>query len=877
MGYYSETGAYPCKACERGTTTKGRGASTCEKGGDNDGDGNDNKDEKARCPEGTEWVEDDKAKGCRALCKLGTYSKTGAWPCRKCPSGTMTKTPGSSECVEDPSLDPTKDEKPCPEGHSRVTYGRMSKCLPECKAGEYSRTGAVPCRNCPEGYKTDGAGATTCVKETGSGGEEDKKDCPEGTKYVTEDERGSGCRPECRPGSYSSTGLYPCKRCPAGSYTKESGAKECTEYPKTCPEGTKKITKGDMTKCVRECAMGYYSETGAYPCKACERGFSTYKVGSQSCVRSDGDNRPGLNNNDPKSCPEGTEWVRDSKTDGCRPLCRLGWYNKSTGAWPCRKCPSGTTTETPGSIACVEDAYLDPKDGYTKEECHKGYARVVIGWDTSSKCMRECEMGEFSRSGVVPCKPCKAGYSTRGPGATTCIKDAPSFAEKGGSSFHLDKYGGKGDAEAGKSAKSGEAYGARRLNRASVSRRLYIAPDAGSGEDIPNEDKQCAEGTIWKERTADHPAGCKPQCRPGTYSANGIYPCHSCKVGYTTKSWGERECRRQNEMDKGCPEGMKWFADDNGDGFCIKDVVCPRTYYSADGSTPCKACPEGTTTYTVGAKYCSDKGNQHSDDDSSTDDATDDAHDDDSAANQGDSGPTKCPFGTMWVEAGRVKGCRPLCKLGYYSQVGAAPCTACSSGKTTDYVGATSCIEEDPSESCRRGEKRVILGRSAVCRAECSKNTWSETGVAPCTPCTDGFTTEGSGATTCIKALPGGDPDKECPAGTKYIEKTVDDKPERGCIPLCDVDYYSATGTYPCSRCGHGTTTHAKGAIGEDSCVAKGEGHGVEKCPEGMKWIVDRGNGICIKKELCPRRFYSSDGYVPCSRCEFGTTSKLHG
>ena len=91
---------------------------------DKENNDNDNKDDKKECPEGTEWVEDDKAKGCRALCKLGWYNKdTGAWPCRKCPSGTTTETPGSSECVEDPSLDPAKHKtEPCPEGQMRVSY-----------------------------------------------------------------------------------------------------------------------------------------------------------------------------------------------------------------------------------------------------------------------------------------------------------------------------------------------------------------------------------------------------------------------------------------------------------------------------------------------------------------------------------------------------------------------------------------------------------------------------------------------------------------------------------------------------------------------------------------------------------------------------------
>ena len=239
-GYYSKTGVYPCKACERGYTTMERGATECMKSDDKNKNSDDNNtDDKKECPEGTEWIEDDKAKEAAALCaSFGWYNKdTGAWPCRKCPSGTTTETPGSSECVEDPSLDPTKNTEECKPGETRVSYGKRSKCLPECKVGEYSRTGAVPCRNCPEGYKTDGPGATTCINESGSGSDEDKKmDCPQGTKYVTGDEDGSGCRPECRPGSYSSTGLYPCTRCEEGTYTKESGATRVLSILRSAPK-----------------------------------------------------------------------------------------------------------------------------------------------------------------------------------------------------------------------------------------------------------------------------------------------------------------------------------------------------------------------------------------------------------------------------------------------------------------------------------------------------------------------------------------------------------------------------------------------------------------------------------------------------------------
>ena len=217
------------------------------------------------------------------------------------------------------------------------------------KVGEYLALALCPAATAPRDTRQMAPGATTCINESGSGSDEDKKmDCPQGTKYVTGDEDGSGCRPECRPGSYSSTGLYPCTRCEEGTYTKESGATACTDYPKECSEGYKlTTTEGTMTECKRECAKGYYSKTGVYPCKACERGYTTMERGATECMKSDDKNKNSDDNNtdDKKECPEGTEWIEDDKAKGCRPLCKLGWYNKDTGAWPCTQVPQWNYNE----------------------------------------------------------------------------------------------------------------------------------------------------------------------------------------------------------------------------------------------------------------------------------------------------------------------------------------------------------------------------------------------------------------------------------------------------------------------------------------------------------------------------------------------------
>ena len=156
-------------------------------------------------------------------------------------------------------------------GETRVSYGKRSKCLPECKVGEYSRTGAVPAATAPRDTRQMAPAlppATKIQDLIWSFTKIMRETAPRAPSTSLETKYGSGCRPECRPGSYSSTGLYPCTRCEEGTYTKESGATACTKYPKECSEGYKlTTTEGTMTECKRECAKGYYSKTGVYPAR----------------------------------------------------------------------------------------------------------------------------------------------------------------------------------------------------------------------------------------------------------------------------------------------------------------------------------------------------------------------------------------------------------------------------------------------------------------------------------------------------------------------------------------------------------------------------------------------------------------------------------
>ncbi|XP_053321831.1 sushi, von Willebrand factor type A, EGF and pentraxin domain-containing protein 1 [Spea bombifrons] len=107
------------------------------------------------CPVGTytEYLHSKHPKECRAQCKPGTYSSNGLETCESCPHGTYQPTFGSRFCTS------------CPKGMSTVKRGSVdvSECGVPCHAGEFSRTGLVPCYPCPRDYYQPEPGKSYCL------------------------------------------------------------------------------------------------------------------------------------------------------------------------------------------------------------------------------------------------------------------------------------------------------------------------------------------------------------------------------------------------------------------------------------------------------------------------------------------------------------------------------------------------------------------------------------------------------------------------------------------------------------------------------------------------------------------------------------------
>ncbi|KAM9329386.1 sushi, von Willebrand factor type A, EGF and pentraxin domain-containing protein 1 [Gastrophryne carolinensis] len=107
------------------------------------------------CPAGTytEYLHSKRLSECKAQCKPGTYSLNGLEICESCPLGTYQPVMGSKFCVS------------CPKGMSTVKRGsvNISECGVPCHAGEFSRTGLVPCYPCPRDYYQPEAGKSYCL------------------------------------------------------------------------------------------------------------------------------------------------------------------------------------------------------------------------------------------------------------------------------------------------------------------------------------------------------------------------------------------------------------------------------------------------------------------------------------------------------------------------------------------------------------------------------------------------------------------------------------------------------------------------------------------------------------------------------------------
>ncbi|XP_043100359.1 signal peptide, CUB and EGF-like domain-containing protein 2 isoform X6 [Puntigrus tetrazona] len=148
-------------------------------------------------------------------CSVGTYYDGEQGRCFLCPPGTYQDEEGQVSC----------DVCPGPEGRGipRTPGARnISECGGQCRPGQFSHDGFVPCLSCPQGTYQPEVGRTSCFPCGGSlttkyDGSVSFQDCE--TKV------------QCSPGHYYNTSTHRCIRCPIGTYQMEFGQNYCIACP----------------------------------------------------------------------------------------------------------------------------------------------------------------------------------------------------------------------------------------------------------------------------------------------------------------------------------------------------------------------------------------------------------------------------------------------------------------------------------------------------------------------------------------------------------------------------------------------------------------------------------------------------------------------
>jgi len=299
-------------------------------------------------------------------------------------------------------------------------------------------------------------------------------------------------------------------------------------------------------------------------------------------------------------------------------------------------CPQGTFSPTPASN--VSECKPCPAGFMTRGtgsmeciRCNPGY------YEIDRKTCVGCPMGTFSHTGVASpeeCTPCPAGMVTRSTGNTECQRC-------GAGTYEVDR---KNCVNCPQGTFS--PIGVKDVSECQTCPAGQYTQYTGS-----KECQKCGPGTYELDRRTC--VGC-PQ---GTYSLVGVTKpseCKPCPAGFMTRSTGNTDCIRCNpgyyESERknclGCPQGTFSLIGVAGPSEC---TPCPPGMITRSaGNTECQRCQGGT--YEVERKNC-----------------------------------VNCPAGTFApLGVADVSECEP-CAPGYYTSYGGSKeCMRCEAGTYED-------------------------------------------------------------------------------------------------------------------------------------------------------------------------------------------------
>ena len=247
-----------------------------------------------------------------------------------------------------------------------------------CKPGSVgARNGTMPCNLCFEGKYQPDSQQIECLS------------CGE---HENTTQRGSNsstlCLKECKPGTYSATGLEPCYDCGLGTYQPSWASRSC----ESCQNGLGTNSVGSVfaTECVSVC--GDYRKSSAeecddgnkYPGDGCSDQCvieASYRCDAVNGQRSScnkvvcGDNKIETSND--RAILEQCDDNNTDDGDGCSSSCSI------EAGWAC----------TPGKcskVICGDGNRQDSADGMVKEACDDGNDASNDG------CSSTCQIEENS-------------------------------------------------------------------------------------------------------------------------------------------------------------------------------------------------------------------------------------------------------------------------------------------------------------------------------------------------------------------------------------------------------------------------------------------------------------------------------------------------
>ncbi|KAK2180165.1 hypothetical protein NP493_454g00003 [Ridgeia piscesae] len=505
-------------------------------------------------------------------------------------------------------------------------------------------------------------------------------------------------------------------------------------------------------------------------------------------------------------CAEGTYY----KSGLCEP-CPVGQYQDQPKQTTCKSCRTDFTTENTGTVS--------PDLCYKK--CSVGQYYDL----TTSRC-QPCVKGFYQdEEAQFTCKPCPVTKSTDGTGSISqaqCIDLCQDGTEAGAGGSCQDcprgEYRRLGFEPECTKCPTGWITPAKK----SVSKSDCTVPDCQPGEKISGQNctkcprVHCRAG---QEEDPSNPGQCR-SCPKGYYKEDDKpEPCKQCKAGNTTEneaSTSADDCRI-----KKCPAGKQPKSDQSD---C---ELCPRgTYQPEAGEAKCISCSPRKSTKKAGAlkesdceAYCKD--GELKDDTGSCVPCPRGYYKNNT---EYEFACTLCPIDFITPHEGAQSEANCTirnCTAGYHLDNSTNTCKSCSKGYYQDKKWQETCIkcnteettEEEGSDSksdckpdCDAGREGVG-GKCEPCKRGYNKE---KKGADPCTLCTNGKITSGTGATgfnDCTIA--------NCTAG-EYLDET-----SNTCIK-CKQNYYQPEKWKTvCLKCPSDKITDGDGHANESDCVIR--------------------------------------------------------